>query len=54
VAVLLKAESIRLGGSRWAALVDAKHPVIVHAEAFGNGQDYGHVPSMLEGAKAHA
>jgi hypothetical protein len=35
------------------ALVDAKHQVIVHAEAFGNGQDYGHVPPMLEGAKAN-
>ena len=35
------------------ALVDAKHQVIVHAEAFGNGQDYGHVPPMVEGAKAH-
>jgi transposase len=35
------------------ALVDAKHQVIVHAAAFGNGQDYGHVPPMLEGAKAH-
>ena len=35
------------------ALVDARHQVIVHAEAFGNGQDYGHVPPMLEGAKAN-
>jgi hypothetical protein len=25
----------------------------VHAAAFGNGQDYGHVAPMLEGAKAH-
>jgi Transposase DDE domain/Transposase domain (DUF772) len=35
------------------ALVDAKQQVIVHAEAFGNGQAYGQVPPMLEGAKAH-
>lgn len=34
------------------ALVDGKHQIIVHAEAFGNGQDYGHVTPMLEGAKA--
>jgi hypothetical protein len=34
------------------ALVDAKHQVIVHAAAFGNGQDYGHVAPMLDGAKA--
>lgn len=33
------------------ALVDDKHQVIVHAEAFGCGQDYGHVPPMLNGAK---
>jgi predicted metallo-beta-lactamase superfamily hydrolase len=40
-----------LQGYNSQALVDAKHQVIVHAEAFGNGQDYGHVPPMLEGAK---
>jgi transposase len=33
------------------ALVDAKHQVILHAEAFGKGQDHGHVRPMLEGAK---
>jgi transposase len=33
------------------ALVNAKHQVIVHAEAFGRGQDHGHVRPMLEGAK---
>jgi hypothetical protein len=33
------------------ALVDAKHPVIVHAEAFGKGQDQEQVRPMLEGAK---
>lgn len=42
-----------LQGYNSQALVDAKHQVIVHAEAFGNGQDYGHVPPMLKGAKAH-
>jgi transposase len=43
-----------LQGYNSQALVDAKHQVIVHAAAFGNGQDYGHVPPMLEGVKAHA
>jgi transposase len=32
------------------ALIDAKHQVIVHGEAFGDGQDHGHVPPMLSGA----
>jgi transposase len=40
-------------GYNGQALVDAKHQVIVHAAAFGNGQDYGHVAPMLEGAKAN-
>jgi hypothetical protein len=40
-----------LQGYNSQALVDGKHQVIVHAEAFGNGQDYGHVPPMLTGAK---
>jgi transposase len=31
------------------ALIDAKHQVIVHGEAFGDGQDHGHVPPMLAG-----
>jgi hypothetical protein len=35
------------------ALIDAKHQVIVHGEAFGNGQDYGHVVPMLDGALAN-
>jgi transposase len=42
-----------LQGYNSQALVDAKQQVIIHAEAFGNGQDYGHVPPMLEGAKAN-
>jgi transposase len=42
-----------LQGYNSQALVDAKHQVIVHAEAFGNGQDYGHVKPMLAGAKAN-
>jgi hypothetical protein len=33
------------------ALVDAKHQVIVHAEAYGHGQDYLHVEPVLDGAK---
>ena len=32
------------------ALIDAKHQVIVHAEAFGRGQDHAHGPPMLDGA----
>ena len=32
------------------ALIDGKHQVIVHAQAFGQGQDYAHGPPMLEGA----
>jgi transposase/IS5 family transposase len=35
------------------ALIDAKHQVIVHGEAFGNGQDHGHVPPLLTGALAN-
>lgn len=35
------------------ALIDAKHQVIVHGEAFGNGQDHGHVPPMLTEALAN-
>ncbi len=31
--------------------MDNKHQVIVHGEAFGNGQDYHHVEPMVEGAK---
>jgi transposase len=34
-------------------LIDAKHQVIVHGEAFGNGQDHGHVPPMVTGALAN-
>ncbi|MBW2194971.1 MAG: IS1182 family transposase [Deltaproteobacteria bacterium] len=33
------------------AFVDAKHQVIVHGEAFGSGQDFGHLEPMLDGAK---
>jgi transposase len=40
-------------GYNGQALVDAHSQVIVHAEAFGNGQDYGHVGPMVEGAKAN-
>jgi transposase len=38
-------------GYNGQALVDGKHQVIVHAEAFGEGQDQHHVPPMLDGAK---
>jgi transposase len=33
------------------ALIDGKHQVIVHGEAFGHGQDYAHGPPMLAGAR---
>lgn len=33
------------------AMVDEKHQVVVHAQAFGNGSDSTHVKPMLEGAK---
>jgi transposase len=38
-------------GYNGQALVDNKHQVIVHAEAFGNGQDYAHLTPMIDGAK---
>jgi transposase len=38
-------------GYNGQALVDNKHQVIVHAEAFGNGQDFAHLTPMLDGAK---
>jgi transposase len=38
-------------GYNGQALVDKKHQVIVHAEAFGEGQDQHHIPPMIDGAK---
>jgi transposase len=38
-------------GYNGQALVDKKHQVICHAEAFGCGQDHGHLEPMLDGAK---
>ncbi len=38
-------------GYNGQALVDSKHQVIVHAEAFGEGQDHYHIAPMMEGAK---
>ena len=35
------------------ALVDDKHQVIIHGEAFGSGQDYNHLEPMIEGAKGN-
>ncbi len=40
-------------GYNGQALIDGKHQVIIHGEAFGNGQDHGHVPPMLEGTLAN-
>lgn len=38
-------------GYNGQALVDNKHQVILHAEAFGEAQDHHLVPPMLDGAK---
>ena len=38
-------------GYNGQALVDSKTQVIVHAEAFGTGQDHDLVPPMMDGAK---
>jgi transposase len=38
-------------GYNGQALVDRRHQVIVHAEAFGNGQDNQHLAPMVDGAK---
>ena len=38
-------------GYNGQALVDREHQVIVHAEAFGSGQDNTHVTPMVDGAK---
>jgi transposase len=38
-------------GYNGQALVDKKHQVIIHAEAFGEGQDHHLIPPMLDGAK---
>jgi transposase len=37
-------------GYNGQALIDAKHQVIIHAEAFGQSQDFAHGPPMLDGA----
>ena len=38
-------------GYNGQALVDSKKQVIVHGEAFGDGQDHYHIPPVLDGAK---
>jgi transposase len=38
-------------GYNGQVMVDSKNQVIVHGEAFGDGQDHYHVPPMLDGAK---
>jgi len=40
-------------GYNGQAMVDSKNQVIVHGEAFGDGQDHYHVPPMLDGAKGN-
>jgi transposase len=41
-------------GYNGLALVDAKHQVVVHAEAFGSGQEHELLQPMIEGAKETA
>jgi len=38
-------------GYNGQALVDSKHQVILYGEAFGDSQDYEHVPAVFDGAK---
>jgi transposase len=38
-------------GYNGQALVDGKHQVVIHAEAFGSGQDNQHLAPMVDGAK---
>jgi transposase len=38
-------------GYNGQTLVDGKHQVVVHAEAFGSGQDNQHLSPMVDGAK---
>lgn len=38
-------------GYNGQALVDAKHQIIVHGQAFGSGQDAQHLEPMVDGAK---
>ena len=38
-------------GYNGQALVDGKHQIIVHGEAFGSGQDAKHLEPMVDGAK---
>jgi transposase len=40
-------------GYNGQAMVDEKHQIIVYSEAFGNGQDYSHIPPMVDGAKGN-
>ena len=40
-----------LQGYNANALVDKKNQVVVHSQAFGEGEDHGHMEPMLEGAK---
>jgi hypothetical protein len=38
-------------GYNGQALVDGKHQVVIHAQAFGSGQDAQHLAPMVDGAK---
>ena len=47
----MKSSHGAIQGYNAQALVDKKHQVILHAEAFGESQDHHLVPPMLDGAK---
>jgi transposase len=51
-ALMTTAHGVILGYNS-QALVDSKHQVIIHGEAFGEGQDAGLIPPMIDGAKAN-
>jgi transposase len=47
----MKTSNGTIQGYNGQALADGKHQVIVHAEAFGSGQDNQHLAPMVDGAK---
>ena len=47
----MKGSKGTIQGYTGMALVDAKHQVVVHAQAFGEGQEHGLLIPMLEGVK---
>jgi transposase len=47
----MKSSHGTIQGYNGQALVDKKHQVIVHAQAFGNAHDHQHLAPMIDGAK---